>query len=321
MAFIPKGTWNNNPVAAVLLSAVLVQLVLLIGSLNVIAQLNSVLFLLSYLATNLACLGLELASAPNFRPAFTYFTWHTAFVGLLGTIIMMFVISPIYAISSILLCFLLVVCLHLFSPSREAQWGSISQALIFHQVRKYLLLLDSRKDHVKFWRPQVLLMVNSPRTACPLIDFINDLKKGGLYVLGHVVTNGLDDDTYDPTIDQNLHWLNLVDHLKVKAFIEVTAARTVREGLSHLARISGMGAMKPNTVVLGFLDDAQPYDFLQSFDSIYQNRDFDNDVFPIREESGLSVNEYVGMMRDVLKMKKNLCLCRNFEKLNKDPKL
>lgn len=119
---------------------------------------------------------------------------------------------------------------------------------------------------MKFWRPQVLLLVNSPRSACPLIDFINDLKKGGLYVLGHVVTaEDVQPTDPDPALEVVPHWLNLIDHLKVKAFVEITVAKSVRDGLQHLMRLSGMGAMKPNTVILGFLDKEKPRDFLQRY--------------------------------------------------------
>lgn len=322
--FIIKSTWRGNPIGAVLTSWTLVQIILIIGSLNTIAQINSVLFLLSYLATNLACLGLELASAPNFRPTYNYFTWHTATVGLLGTLIMMFVINSIYASSSIIVCLTLVIVLHLFSPSKNAAWGSISQALIFHQVRKYLLMLDSRKDHVKFWRPQILLMVASPRSACPLIDFINDLKKGGLYVIGHIKV-GEFSGKVDPTIDEYPHWLSLVDHMKVKAFVELTITKTVREGLHHLIRLSGLGAMKPNTIVLGFHDDEIPRDFFQN--TQYKTTIFENvttyangKVFPLRQcnqDKTIDELQYVEMCQDILNMKKNLCLCRNFHLLDK----
>ena len=78
LSFINKGTINNNPITAVIATFCCVQLCFLIGGLNQIAQLCSVLFLLSYASVNLACLGLDLASAPNFRPTFKYFSWPTS---------------------------------------------------------------------------------------------------------------------------------------------------------------------------------------------------------------------------------------------------
>ena len=72
---------------------------------------------------------------------------------MIGSFVMCFLIDPIQATIAIAVLILLVVVLHV--RSLQTSWGSISQALIFHQVRKYLLLLDSRKNHIKFWRPQV----------------------------------------------------------------------------------------------------------------------------------------------------------------------
>ena len=94
-------------------------------------------------------------------------------------------------------------------------FATIGKKKLYHfQVRKYLLLLDPRKDHVKFWRPQVLLLVNNPRTSCSLIDFVNTLKKGGLYVLGHVEMGRIETLQKDPCAKSIAGWLSLVDHLK-----------------------------------------------------------------------------------------------------------
>ncbi|XP_075343960.1 solute carrier family 12 member 9 isoform X2 [Odontesthes bonariensis] len=175
---------SGNPWVSVLYTWGLAQCVVFAGQLNAVAGLVTVFYLLAYAAVDLACLALEWASAPNFRPTFQLFSWHTCLLGIVSCVVMMFVINPMYSSGSIVLLLVLLLFLHYRSPT--SSWGYISQALIFHQVRKYLLMLDVRKDHVKFWRPQVLLMVSNPRSSCQLILFVNQLKKGGLFVLGHV---------------------------------------------------------------------------------------------------------------------------------------
>ncbi|KAL4221557.1 hypothetical protein ACF0H5_019814 [Mactra antiquata] len=324
-----KTTKGGNPYMAVLITWVLVQLVLLVGSLNAIAPATSVFFLLSYASTNLACMALDLASAPNFRPTFKYFSWQTSLLGLLGSLTMCFLISALYSSIAIIIMLVLIITLHF--RSLPTQWGSISQALIFHQVRKYLLMLDIRKSHVKYWRPQILLMVAKVRQSANLIDFINDIKKGGLYIIGHVRVGSLDDyDDKDPTMEDNPKWMKLVDKLSIKAFIELTLARCVPEGLHHLVRTSGLGGMKPNTVCMGFYDAEKPVDVLaqkhvrkKRLYGTVETAELINvgeSLGPIRDVDGpkdLNATEYVKMIEDCLKMSKNVMLCRHFSSFDK----
>ena len=66
--FVRYGkTRSGNPWMAVIISFIVAEIVLLVGSLNAIAPLVTIFYLLAYFGINLACLALDLASAPNFR--------------------------------------------------------------------------------------------------------------------------------------------------------------------------------------------------------------------------------------------------------------
>ncbi|XP_028817982.1 solute carrier family 12 member 9 isoform X1 [Denticeps clupeoides] len=330
-----RTSGSGNPWVSVLISWFLVQLVLFSGKLNTIASIVTIFFLLVYAAVDLACLALEWASAPNFRPTFRYFTWHTCVFGIVGCAVMMFLINAIYASASIAFMLLLLLVIHYLSPT--SSWGYISQALIFHQVRKYLLMLDVRKDHVKFWRPQVLLMISNPRSSVGLITFINDIKKSGLYVLGHVQIGDLDVLPSDPLQSQYDSWLSLVDHLNIKAFVNLTLASSVRHGVQHLLFISGLGGMRPNTLVLGFYDDHPPQDSLHdilfmsgsSSDGLGPSQDpEDFQALPLHFPALRNINtggaksldaqEYVSVVADAVKMLKNVALARGFGAFERD---
>ncbi|KAA8593722.1 hypothetical protein FQN60_004556 [Etheostoma spectabile] len=209
-------------------------------------------------------------------------------------------------------------------------------------VRKYLLMLDVRKDHVKFWRPQVLLMVSNPRSSVGLIKFINDIKKSGLYVLGHVQLGDLNTLPSDPLQSQYDSWLSLVDNLNIKSFVNLTLADSVRHGVQHLLFISGLGGMRPNTLVLGFYDDclpkdklidpslctSQPRDPLGSLDELEKQPPLFHfaslrgssdrqDYGEFGDGKVLGPQEYVAIIADAMKMLKNVVLARYFNNFDR----
>lgn len=184
LSIFGQGTKKSDePIYAILFTYLVAQVTMLLD-INQIASFITMTYLMTFFVTNLACFLLKLSSAPNFRPSFHYFNWWTALLGALASVAAMFFVDGLYATGSVGILVFIFLLIHYTTPPKS--WGDVSQSLIYHQVRKYLLRLRQR-EHVKFWRPQILLFVNDPRRGYNLIQFCNSLKKGALFILGHVI--------------------------------------------------------------------------------------------------------------------------------------
>ena len=68
-------------------------------------------------------------------------------------------------------------------------WGSSTQGQTYVSALKSTLDLASTEEHVKNYRPQILVLSGTPASRPPLIDFANLITKNiSLLVCGHVLT-------------------------------------------------------------------------------------------------------------------------------------
>ncbi|KAI5461494.1 amino acid permease-domain-containing protein [Mariannaea sp. PMI_226] len=249
-----RGTkFGDEPIFALLLTYTIAQVALL-ADLNQIATFISMGYQMTFFVMNLACFLLKIGSAPNFRPSFKFFTWQSAFLAGLLSAAAMFFIDETYAAIAISVLVLLFLLIHYLSPPKR--WGDVSQNLIYHQVRKYLLRL--RPEHIKFWRPHIILLINDPRHQTRLIQFCNSLKKGSLYILGHViVTDDFDSGVQEARLQQQAWTHYISEFSRIKAFVQLTMSPTITWGVRNLILSAGLGGMRPNIAVLGFynMDD------------------------------------------------------------------
>ncbi|CAK7263201.1 hypothetical protein SEPCBS119000_000369 [Sporothrix epigloea] len=249
LSFFSWGTQEHDePFLALAVTYAIAQLALF-ADLNQIATFISMGYMVTFFVMNLACFLLKVGSAPNFRPAFKFFSWHTALLGSVMSAAAMFFIDAMYATSSVVLLVMLFLLIHYLCPPKR--WGDVSQNLIYHQVRKYLLRL--KPEHIKFWRPQIILLTNNPRRQTRLIQFCNSMKKGGLYILGHViVTDDFSTGVVEAKLQQTLWSQYITESSRIKAFVQLTMSPSITWGVRNLILASGLGGMRPNIAVLGF---------------------------------------------------------------------
>jgi hypothetical protein len=163
----------------------------------------------------------------------------------------MFYLSYLYGIIATAILLVVFFYLVLAAPARD--WGEISQAIMFHQVRKYLLLLDTERLHSKFWRPNVLLVVDNPAAA--LIGFCNTIKKGGLLIVGQAM-QGEFDTNFHLIKSLRRAWNQYLKKYKVKGFSQVTVNPSYRHSVESLMLGSGLGGLSCNTVCVPLLSTA-----------------------------------------------------------------
>ncbi|KTG01406.1 hypothetical protein cypCar_00031958 [Cyprinus carpio] len=212
---------NGEPTWALLLTAAICEIGILIGSLDHVAPI---------LSMSLSFLGMSLSLSLMFVSS-----WYYAFVVILFS-----------------------GCIYKYIEYRgaEKEWGDGIRGLSLNAAQYALIKLEEAPPHTKNWRPQLLVLLKldsdlGVKHPC-LLSFTSQLKAGkGLTIVCSVL-----EGTYMAReADAKLSEKNIKAAMakeKTKGFCHVVVSSNQRDGFSHLIQSAGLGGMKHNSVLMAW---------------------------------------------------------------------
>ncbi|CAF4290377.1 unnamed protein product, partial [Adineta steineri] len=135
----------------------------------------------------------------------------------------------------------------------EINWGTSVQAHTYRRALDATHKLDTIQEHVKNFRPQMLVLTGNPINRPALVDLFSLVAHGhSLMICCNVI---LEDPSVNIIYDQKDEGETWLKQRAAKAFYQRVVAPTIRQGAIALLQCVGVGKLRPNVVVLGFKND------------------------------------------------------------------
>jgi K-Cl cotransporter len=246
--FFAKGHGaNNDPFRGYILVFVIAFGCLMIGKLNTIGSLASNFFLAAYALMNLSVFHSSMTKSPGWRPTFRFYNPWVSLIGSIGCVCLMFAMDWQLALATVGIIGLLYALMVYLRP--DANWGSSAEALTFLNALNNTYSLNEVQDHVKTYRPKILLLSGNPAHRQPLVDFANLLtKKISLLICAHIIQK---DEVQNVDHLKNTVETWLKNH-NIKSFYTVVESDSFISGVKYCTSLTGLGKLSPNMVMMGF---------------------------------------------------------------------
>jgi len=167
-----KRSKSGEPRYCLLLTAIVVEISILLWDLNAIAPLLTMFFLITYAMINLAVFIEKGVGVTSFRPSFNIPNL-IPLIGGLWCLIIMFLINSVFAVISILI----IILFYFIQVKRglKAPWGDIREAM-FTSLGEWALKTSSKMPQTsRSWKPNLMIPVEEPEKWENLIEIVRDI--------------------------------------------------------------------------------------------------------------------------------------------------
>jgi len=312
-SFFAKTDSTGNPIRGYFLSFFIACGCIAIGALDQISVLITMFFMMTYGLINWSVFILELYRSPGWRPSFKMYNWFTALLGAILCIALMFIIDWMYAIAANVIGG--VIYMYISYADLDINWGTGMQSRLYYNALTSMLRLRKDGEHIKTFRPNFLIHTGAPDERPHLLYFGQTLGHSGSLIVYCNVSIG--DYRQNINLYRQSHHGGYVQSgvtkgrsgeplptkPKVKGFFNSVIADTFQQGNQMALQLCGLGALKPNTMMMGFKEGW-----------FGKKKEFSQKDEKSSEKPGPTTAAYVDMVIDSFKMGMAVMICRNLQR-------
>ena len=210
---------DNEPVFATLATSILAMFFVVIGSVDFVATIISMFFMVTYGSLCLLSFLNHLTADPAYRPAFRS-RLYSSLLGLLTWIYLMFNMNPVYSVLAIVIMTVIYIGI---SNSRKDDEGiaKLFQGVIFQISRTLQIFLQKSKKSDDNWRPSIISISEAFFTRPSAFNFLRWIaRKHGFGTYIHYTRGYFSKETNENADHDLKRILEIVGKVRNNVFID-----------------------------------------------------------------------------------------------------
>jgi amino acid transporter len=252
--FLKSGKGKvNEPINATMVTAVIVIVFVSLGSVDFVAQIISMFFMITYGSLCLVSFLEHFAGNPSYRPTFRS-RWYLSLIGAAACFIMMFQMAPMYALASLLAIIALYFSLKKSSPE-EDDLSAMIKGVLFQATRRLQVIIQKKKSRVTItnWRPSLIAVSGATMTRIApfdLLRWISDYYGFGTYI--HFIKGQLDQNTKKEAKESLGQMINQATQSHAGIYVDTVISPSFKTAVAQIVQIPGIAGMENNTILFEF---------------------------------------------------------------------
>lgn len=259
---------DAEPVNATLVTLLIAFVFVTLGDVNAVAEIISMFFLVTYGSLCLISFLNHFGSSPSYRPSFRS-RWYLSLTGFVVSVIVMFRINTLYAITAIILIVMIYSYINHYHKNRKGLESLFANTLfqINRNLQVFLQKSENKKKE-KEWRPGVICISKDSFRRERAFKLLNWLSYSyGFSTYLHRIDGYYSRATSQQAAEELARLIDIYETSHNHVYVDTIISPSYTSAIVQAIQVPGISGMENNMVVFEY-DKENPENLGEIIDNI-----------------------------------------------------